>query len=324
MCFLHTASSQTAICKLPVRYTSGMDELVISGKKYISSKRASELTGYAKDYIGQLARGGKVPATRIGRAWYVDEIALTLHGSTESGGQVEAEERGIEPDMESTKVVLNRTSLLEKKIPTISHAFSQVDRSLPSTWEPISYYDDETVLFPVTEGISKNNYSTLSINKNKDISAIQERNNLRVRILREKTKTEPLKVFFDAPVVAPVSKKEVSIEPKIIKREPFLKKKNSYGFLPYFLLTTGSAVFFFCILGSGLFVASHVNFAPSSGAYTANAYVSYQYAQDTIREIPGLQVGYDSLKGFFLFIKDSPGALFLKGTEFLKYLINLV
>lgn len=301
-----------------------MDELVISGKKYISSKRASEITGYAKDYIGQLARGGKVPATRIGRAWYVDEVALALHGSTESGRPIEAEERRIESDIESTKVVLNKVPLSEKKIPTISHAFSRVDRSLPSTWEPISYYDDEALLFPVTERVSKNNLPILNTSKNKDISSIQEKNNLRVRILRAKTKTEPSEIFFDAPVIATASKKEVSIEHKVINKGSLLKKKSNYGFLPYFLLTAGSAVFLFCILGSGLFVASHVNFAPSSGAYTANAYVSYQYAQDTIREIPGLQVGYDSLKGFFLFIKDSPGALFFKGAEFLKYLINLV
>lgn len=301
-----------------------MDELVISGKKYISSKRASEITGYAKDYIGQLARGGKVPATRIGRAWYVDEMALALHGSTESGEQVKVEEKGIQPDIESTKVVLNKVSVSEKKIPTISHAFSRVDRSLPSTWEPISYYDDETILFPTTERVSESNSSILNTTKNKDISSNQEKNNLRVRILRAKTEVEPLKVLFDTPAVPVASKKAVFVEPKVTKKEFFRKKKGNYGFLPYFLLTAGSAVFLFFILGSGLFVASHVNFAPSSGAYTANAYVSYQYAQDTIREIPGLQVGYDSLKGFFLFLKDSPGALFFKGAEFLKYLINLV
>ncbi len=314
----------TAISKLPVGYTSSMDELVISGKKYISSKRASEITGYAKDYIGQLARGGKVPATRIGRAWYVDEVALVLHGSTESGEKVEVEEKEIQSDVESTKVVLNRVSVSEKKIPTISHAFSRMDRSLPSTWEPISYYDDETILFPATERVSENHFSSLNTTNNKEISFNQEKNNLRVRILRAKTGAEPLKVLFDAPVVSVASKKEVYIEPKVIKKEFLREKKGGYGFLPYFFLATGSAVFMFVILGSGLLVASHVNFAPSSGAYTANAYVSYQYAQDTIREIPGLQVGYDSLKGFFLFIKDSPGALFLKGADFLKYLINLV
>ncbi len=52
---------------------SFMDTLEISGKKYISAKRASEITGYARDYVGQLARGGKVSGTRVGKVWYVSE-----------------------------------------------------------------------------------------------------------------------------------------------------------------------------------------------------------------------------------------------------------
>ncbi|MFA5877625.1 MAG: hypothetical protein WC880_04685 [Candidatus Paceibacterota bacterium] len=305
-----------------------MDELVISGKKYISSKRASELTGYAKDYIGQLARGSKVPATRIGRAWYVDEAALILH---ETAGQnvtseIDTPKINTENESGSFKVLIHREGGVAKKIPTISHAFSQADRSLPTTWAPISYYDDEAVLFPATsERVSGNHSFVLNTPKNKEISSSQEKNNLRVRILKAKTGPQTLKVLFDVPVTPSTPKSQVSVEPKVVlKKESIRKKENNYGFLPYFFLATGSAVFIFLILGSGLLVASHVNFAPASGAYTANAYVSYQYAQDTIREIPGLQVGYDSLKGFFLFIKDSPGALFLKGAEFLKYLINLV
>lgn len=47
------------------------DEVVIGAKTYISSKRASESTGYAQDYIGQLARNGLIDAQRIGGLWYV-------------------------------------------------------------------------------------------------------------------------------------------------------------------------------------------------------------------------------------------------------------
>jgi len=56
-----------------------MNEVVIEDKKYISSKRAAEVTGYAKDYIGQLCREGRVPARLIGRNWYVLESALKDH-----------------------------------------------------------------------------------------------------------------------------------------------------------------------------------------------------------------------------------------------------
>ncbi len=47
------------------------DEITIEGKEYFSSKRASELSGYAQDYIGQLARGGAIDARRIGGLWYI-------------------------------------------------------------------------------------------------------------------------------------------------------------------------------------------------------------------------------------------------------------
>ena len=52
------------------------DELTIEGKAYISSKRASELSGYVQDYIGQLARASFIDARRIGGLWYVSLESL--------------------------------------------------------------------------------------------------------------------------------------------------------------------------------------------------------------------------------------------------------
>lgn len=56
-----------------------MDEILIGEKKYVSSKRAAKVTGYAKDYIGQLCREGRVPARLVGRSWYVLETAIHDH-----------------------------------------------------------------------------------------------------------------------------------------------------------------------------------------------------------------------------------------------------
>lgn len=56
-----------------------MDELVIEEKKYLSSKKAAKLTGYAKDYVGQLCREGKVEARLVGRNWYVLEDSIMDH-----------------------------------------------------------------------------------------------------------------------------------------------------------------------------------------------------------------------------------------------------
>jgi len=56
-----------------------MDEILIEEKKYISSKQAAKVTGYAKDYVGQLCREGRVPARLVGRSWYVLESAVHDH-----------------------------------------------------------------------------------------------------------------------------------------------------------------------------------------------------------------------------------------------------
>ena len=53
------------------------DELFISGKTYISSKQAALTSGYAQDYIGQLARGGLIDSQRVGGLWYVHLSSLT-------------------------------------------------------------------------------------------------------------------------------------------------------------------------------------------------------------------------------------------------------
>lgn len=55
------------------------DELLISGKNYISSKQAAKVTGYAQDYIGQLARAGNIEAQRVGGLWYVFLDSLTAY-----------------------------------------------------------------------------------------------------------------------------------------------------------------------------------------------------------------------------------------------------
>jgi hypothetical protein len=78
-----------------------MNELTIDGKIYISSKKAAEITGYAKDYIGQLCREGHVEARMVGRSWYVLESSIRNHrfgGDAKSSGtiSVQAVEEAIE------------------------------------------------------------------------------------------------------------------------------------------------------------------------------------------------------------------------------------
>ncbi len=55
------------------------NSITIDGKEYISADRAARLVGYTKDYVGQLARAGKIKTKRIGRSWYIEEDSINKH-----------------------------------------------------------------------------------------------------------------------------------------------------------------------------------------------------------------------------------------------------
>ena len=118
-----------------------MDELEIQGKIYISSKRAHDLTGYAKDYVGQLARGGKLPATRVGRAWYVEQSALlALTGPVETATEPEAR-NAILGDLPVPEAAQTIASL--QLLDTTLRA-----RPVLNTWSSIRYVSDSRDLLP--------------------------------------------------------------------------------------------------------------------------------------------------------------------------------
>lgn len=78
-----------------------VSEVVLSGKRYISAKRAAEISGYANDYIGQLCRSGKLESTRIGRNWYVGELSILGH---KHRAQQELNKKGVLNDKSPHKL----------------------------------------------------------------------------------------------------------------------------------------------------------------------------------------------------------------------------
>jgi hypothetical protein len=55
--------------------------LFFDNKRYISIKEAGSVTGYSRDYIGQLARSNKIDSKRVGRTWYVEKESLLKYGN---------------------------------------------------------------------------------------------------------------------------------------------------------------------------------------------------------------------------------------------------
>jgi len=64
------------------------DEMQIDGKTYISSKRAAVLSGYAQDYVGQLARSGSIDARRVGGVWMVTPVSLEQYKRDSEEGKI--------------------------------------------------------------------------------------------------------------------------------------------------------------------------------------------------------------------------------------------
>jgi len=75
-----------------------MDELTIGDKIYVSSKKAAKITGYTKDYVGQMCREGRVEARLVGRNWYVLESSLMEHRF----GAEEAVQEEVEASVEES------------------------------------------------------------------------------------------------------------------------------------------------------------------------------------------------------------------------------
>lgn len=82
-----------------------MDEITIGDKVYVSSKRAAQITGYAKDYVGQLCREGRVEARLVGRNWYVLDSAIREHrfGKSEEKTTSNEPEQRIEDPVSTWK-----------------------------------------------------------------------------------------------------------------------------------------------------------------------------------------------------------------------------
>lgn len=84
-----------------------MDELQISGRRFISSRRLAKEHGYHSDYLGQLIRGGKVVGQKVGRAWYIDAASFDVYLGKEA--PVASNVAVVEPEVAPVTSVVVQT-----------------------------------------------------------------------------------------------------------------------------------------------------------------------------------------------------------------------
>lgn len=264
-----------------------MDELELQGKKYISSKRASELTGYAKDYIGQLARGNKVPATRVGRAWYVEEEAILAHA-----GKLEQSVASI-----PTTSKIDIKKIQNENVFSLHQLRSQgPQREYFATWNTLTYMDDERDLIPkliVREVPTK-------VEIHKDTSTLKN-------IVRSPSRTTIRSSRVDGINFALSEKQLQSTTPQKIEKEYKVRKTRTTDTIKPFTLTLPQRVSFvaaFAVMAL-VFGFGMLELSPRLG-------VSSQVASTgTLEFIP------DFLLSFFT-------ALFFEGIELIASFFDLL
>ncbi len=145
------------------------NNLIFEGKKYISSRRASDISGYSSDYIGQLCRAEKIDCRMVGRSWYVTEESLLSHKKNvaiaESSPQRIQNIRGVKISYPIFNVI-EQKSVSEPKAEqsTIPEPLVVKDekKGIPS----FIYTEDERPLLPILEKYS----SPKQIEKKVDIT----------------------------------------------------------------------------------------------------------------------------------------------------------
>lgn len=157
-----------------------MDEILIEDKKYISSKQAAKVTGYAKDYIGQLCREGRVPARLVGRSWYVLESAVHDH-------------RFGNPK--------------EEPVSAPESAFTR-----QSTWESPRYEASETTMLPSINQLHESGKSLEPVNDGDSDAEVAERLQETWQAWFDRFATVATEAASEAPPVVEEEKEEEELE----------------------------------------------------------------------------------------------------------------
>ncbi|MBI2046365.1 MAG: hypothetical protein HYT28_03030 [Parcubacteria group bacterium] len=123
------------------------DELILDGRKYISSRRAGEITSYTNDYIGQLCRAGKVQGKLIGRIRFVDEASLLSYKQMLDVATQKESPNGIQKEIPKYEDG-NQTDILPNLEPKptapLGTKFPNNSDLLTNAWGSISYAEEPT------------------------------------------------------------------------------------------------------------------------------------------------------------------------------------
>lgn len=193
-----------------------MDEILIEDKKYVSSKRAAKMTGYAKDYIGQLCREGRVPARFVGRNWYVLESAIQDHrfGTTviepKSSVRSAPLAREIHPTWESPRYEASTSEILPS-VHRLQHA--ETPENLQDSWR--AWFDHVGKIEPVApmSEVPTQPVEAESVEEEKEEQYEEPKEEPKIEIEIEKDVQIPIHTIYELPPEELLPRRHMEIEP---------------------------------------------------------------------------------------------------------------
>lgn len=149
------------------------NEITIEGVKYVPAKVASRNLSYSQDYIGQLCRGDKIDAVRIGRSWYVNESSLSAHRDEKDSQDKEEENARPVQVSPRKRLPLSATNLFKESsfvvyqrddrplIPTLITVKQEEPVSIPIPIKIHAEDEPEIITSSIIQGRKKSKFITI-------------------------------------------------------------------------------------------------------------------------------------------------------------------
>jgi hypothetical protein len=241
-----------------------MDELILDSKKYLSSKHAAKVTGYAKDYVGQLCREGRVDARLVGRNWYVLESSILEHrfGAEEKPDEaMESHESGVEKTWEAPKYVPEEVKTIPEIAPKpaiVGPSSEAVLADMQSAWKEWFEKQEKAQvdIEPVAEDLPELEVEPVRVQRivpeppQEAAEAPEEEIPVRIeRIAPEPPREEDLEPLVT--VVRHIQPQTVNVSHSRHQRAPLRKNRHGFAARALFIALAGISVAI-AIIGSGL------------------------------------------------------------------------
>lgn len=241
-----------------------MDELTIGDKIYVSSKKAAKITGYTKDYVGQMCREGRVEARLVGRNWYVLESSLMEHRFGAEEAVQETEEAPVEESKPEAKEDLWLAPTYKREDPVLvpplvarepdQEQAKQVVSDMQTAWQEwFSTQKDAPKNLPDgSEDFSPDTLPAIVVEEEVNLTRVHESVSEEKEIPEEFQPAEevPLTIHREERIETPMQERKIQSE-EVIQEEP-AKQSGGRG-LPMRTLFIAAAGLAVCvaIIGTG-------------------------------------------------------------------------